>query len=128
MSKKLVPTIRVVGGEHRGRKIKQPPKSITRPTMDRVKEAMFNVIQFKIRGSICLDLFAGSGSLSIEAVSRGAMKSVAIDKSNDAINVINENLETIGINNVQVVKRDVVDYVRSAKGLKFDYIFHGSSI
>lgn len=115
--------LRVVAGKYRGRKLEQPPKSITRPTMDRVKESIFNVIQFKIEGSLVLDLFAGSGSLSIESVSRGAMKAIAVDKSNEAIAMINKNLDSIGIKNVAVVKADVLKYVESMRGTKFDFIF-----
>ena len=115
--------LRVVAGKYRGRKLEQPPLSITRPTMDRVKESIFNMIQFKIEGALVLDLFAGSGSLSIESVSRGAMKSIAVDKSNEAIKIINNNLEYIGINNISVVKADVINYVASMAGTKFDFIF-----
>lgn len=115
--------LRVVAGKYRGRKLEQPPREITRPTMDRVKEAIFNMIQFDIEGSLVLDLFAGSGSLSIESVSRGAMKSIAVDKSPEAIKIITGNLETIGINNVSVVKADVIEYIQRMKGTKFDFIF-----
>ena len=115
--------LRVVAGKYRGRKLEQPPKTITRPTMDRVKEAIFNMIQFKIEGAIVLDLFAGSGSLSIEAVSRGAMKSIAVDKSREAIKVINHNIEKIGINNISVQQTDVISFVQSMAGTKFDFIF-----
>lgn len=115
--------LRVVAGKYRGRKLEQPPLNITRPTMDRVKESIFNMIQFDIKGAIVLDLFAGSGSLSIEAVSRDAMKAIAVDKSKEAINIINGNLESIGINNVSVVKADVISYVHSMRGAKFDFIF-----
>lgn len=115
--------LRVVAGKYRGRKLEQPPKTITRPTMDRVKEAIFNMIQFDIEGAMVLDLFAGSGSLSIESVSRGAMKAIAVDKSPEAIKIIEKNLETIGINNVAVVKADVIEYVNRMAGTKFDFIF-----
>lgn len=115
--------LRVVAGKYRGRKLEQPPKSITRATMDRVKESIFNIIQFKIEGAIVLDLFAGSGSLSIESVSRGAMKAIAVDKNQDAIATINKNIETLGINNISVIKDDVVKVVERLKGTKFDFIF-----
>lgn len=115
--------LRVVAGKYRGRQLEQPPLNITRPTMDRVKESIFNMIQFKIEGALVLDLFAGSGSLSIESVSRGAMKSIAVDRSNEAIKIINHNLDSIGINNISVVKADVINYVESMAGTKFDFIF-----
>lgn len=115
--------LRVIAGKHRGRKLEQPPLSITRPTMDRVKEAIFNVIQFRVEGSIVLDLFAGSGSLSIEAVSRGAIKSIAVDKSPSAIQVMQRNLTRLKIDNVSLMQGDVINFIKHAKGTKFDIIF-----
>lgn len=115
--------LRVVAGKYRGRKLEQPPREITRPTMDRVKESIFNMIQFDIEGSIVLDLFAGSGSLSIECVSRGAMKAIAVDKSDEAHKVMEKNMSSLGITNITRVKSDVVTYVKSLKGTKFDFIF-----
>lgn len=115
--------LRVIAGKYRGRKLEQPPREITRPTMDRVKESIFNMIQFDIEGAIILDLFAGSGSLSIESVSRGAMKAIAVDKSDEAHKVMEKNISTIGIANITRVKADVVTYVQSLKGTKFDFIF-----
>ena len=115
--------IRVIAGKYRNRKLKKPPREITRPTMDKVKESIFNMIQFDISGAIVLDLFSGSGSLAIEAASRGAMKVIAVDKSKEAISVINENIQTIDIKNIEVVTSDVIAYIKNAGGKKFDFIF-----
>ena len=83
--------MRVITGTARGTKLKAPEGLATRPTADRVKEALFNIIQYEIAGE-ALDLFAGSGQLGIEALSRGADKAVFVDERADAIAVIKENL------------------------------------
>lgn len=115
--------LRVVAGKYRGRKLDQPNKAITRPTMDRVKESIFNVIQFQISQTLVLDLFAGSGSLGIEALSRGAMKVIAVDKSPEAIKILTQNVEKLAINNIEIVKQEVLSFLKSASGKKFDFIF-----
>lgn len=115
--------LRVIGGKFGGRKLEQPSLNITRPTTDRAKEAVFSMIQFKVEGSIFLDLFSGSGSIAIEAASRNAMKVIAIENNQNAVKVIKENIEKLCINNIHVVRYDVLDYLRSSKGMKFDFIF-----
>ncbi len=115
--------LRIIGGIHRSRKIEQPSREITRPTTDRVKEAIFSSIQFKIKNAIILDLFSGSGSLALEAVSRGAMKAYCVDNSSDAIDVIKHNKELLNMNNVEVIKQDAISFVRNKKGTNFDFIF-----
>ena len=85
--------MRVISGKARGTKIYTLDEKITRPTLDRVKESIFNIIQSKIQDCIFLDLFAGSGAIGIEAASRGAEKVILCDKSKDAIQIINQNLE-----------------------------------
>lgn len=115
--------LRVISGKYGKRMIKQPPLEITRPTMDRVKEAFFSMIQFEVPGSLVLDLFAGSGALSIEAVSRDAMKAIAVEKSREAFKTIEENLKTLGISNVSAVNADVLEYLPRLSGSKFDFIF-----
>ena len=84
--------MRVITGIARGTKLKTIETMLTRPTMDRVKESLFNILQDKIKDSIVLDLFAGSGALGIEALSRGAKKAYFCDKNSEAIKVIKENL------------------------------------
>lgn len=115
--------LRVIGGKHGGRKLDQPDLKITRPTTDRAKEAVFSMIQFKVEGSIFLDLFSGSGSIAIEAASRGAMKVIAVEKNPAAISTIKSNLELLNISNVSVIKSDVNNYLSAASGTKFDFIF-----
>ncbi|WP_192987136.1 16S rRNA (guanine(966)-N(2))-methyltransferase RsmD [Carnobacterium mobile] len=85
--------MRVISGEYGGRKLKAVPGKNTRPTTDKVKESLFNIIGPYFDGGTCLDLFAGSGSLAIEAVSRGMEHAVLIDKDLVAIKTIKENIE-----------------------------------
>ena len=85
--------MKVISGFLRGREIKGYTIDGTRPTMDRVKESMFNIIQSQIINSNFLDVFSGSGAIGLEAASRGAKKVILCDKSKDAINIINKNIE-----------------------------------
>lgn len=84
--------MRVISGEYRGRRLKSLEGANTRPTTDKVKESIFNMIGPYFDGGICLDLFAGSGGLAIEAVSRGMDQAVCVDRSYPAIKVIKENI------------------------------------
>lgn len=85
--------MRVISGVARGTRLESLEGNNTRPTLDRVKEALFNIIQNDVRGTCVLDLFSGSGALGIEALSRGAKFCVLCDKSSDAIKIIKKNLE-----------------------------------
>ena len=84
--------MRVITGSAKGRRLKTLPGLDVRPTIEGVKEAIFSIVQFDIEGAVFLDLFAGSGQLGIEALSRGAKKSVFVDNSADSIKIIKENL------------------------------------
>lgn len=88
--------MRVITGSARGRKLKAPEGMDVRPTTDGVKEAIFSAIQFEIEGRTVLDLFAGSGQLGIEAISRGAKKAVFVDSSQTSIKFIKENIAHVG--------------------------------
>lgn len=116
--------MRVISGSARGTKISTIESNSTRPTLDRVKESLFNIIQNDLIESTVLDLFAGSGALGIEALSRGAKKAVFCDKNNDAVKVINQNLEKTHLNSkAKVFNLDFKRYLDSANNEKFDYIF-----
>ena len=91
--------MRVITGSARGKKLKTLDGLATRPTTDRVKEAIFNIIQFDIDGRKILDLFGGSGQLAIECLSRGAAHAVIVDQSRDAVSIIKENLKNTGFSN-----------------------------
>ena len=116
--------MRVISGCMRGKKLHALKGLETRPTIDRVKEALFNVIQFDVEEKNVLDLFAGNGSLGIEALSRGAKKTVFCDNSNDAIKIINRNLDETGFHNkAQVIKSDYLLALKKLNKDKFDLIF-----
>lgn len=85
--------MRIIGGKAKGTKLYTLEGKNTRPTLDRVRESLFNILQFKIPNSIFLDLFSGSGACGIEAVSRGAKKCILCDQSKQAIEVIQKNIE-----------------------------------
>lgn len=96
----------------------------TRPTLDRVKESIFNIIQNDIVGANVLDLFSGSGAMALEAISRGAKHAVLCDKSKDAINIINKNVEkTHSKDKVSVYNSDFEECLNKIQGQKFDLIF-----
>ncbi len=115
--------LRVIAGKYRGRKIDQPDSNVTRPTTDRTKEAVFSMLQFEIPDSIFLDLYSGSGSIAIEASSRGAMKVIAVENDFSAINVIRGNVDRLKINNISIVKSNVDSFLERMKGTKFDFIY-----
>ena len=87
--------MRIVGGEARGRKLFAPEGLDTRPTADRVRESLFNILSPRVRGSRVLDLFAGSGALALEALSRGAFSAVLVDVSAKACQLIKRNIEIV---------------------------------
>ncbi len=91
--------MRIIGGKARGTKLYTLEGDNTRPTLDRVKESLFNIIQRDIPESIFLDLFSGSGAIGLEAVSRGAKKAILCDKSKEAINIIKKNIEKTHLEN-----------------------------
>ena len=104
--------MRVITGTARGRRLKTPEGMDIRPTTDNVKESVFNILQFDIEGRRVLDLFAGTGQLGIECLSRGAREAVFIDRSRDAVRIINENLKTCGFS-APVLQQDALSYLRS---------------
>lgn len=115
--------MRIISGQARGTILYTLEGDSTRPTLDRVKESLFNIIQSKIKESIVLDLFAGSGALGIETLSRGAKKLVLCDKSKQAINIIKKNLEKTRLSKNAIIIND--DYKNAIKKMedKFDIIF-----
>lgn len=117
--------MRVITGTARGRRLRTLDGNDVRPTTDRVKEAIFSVIQFDIEGRRILDLFAGSGQMGIEALSRGASEAVFVDCSSDSIAVVRENLRICGLNKAAVVVQgDANSYLAPRAGRReFDYAF-----
>ncbi len=114
--------MRVITGTARGISLKTPDGMKTRPTADRVKEALFSIIQFELPGATVLDLFGGTGQLGIEALSRGAKRAVFVDAWEDACKLIRENLRRTKLESqATVVRSDYLQYLnRTAE--KFDII------
>ncbi len=116
--------MRIIAGKARGTKLNTLEGNNTRPTSDRVKESMFNIIQHNIVDTVFLDLFAGSGAIGLEAISRGAKKAILCDKSKDAVKVINSNIiKTHFEDKVQVYNTDMEKTLTKIEKSKFDYIF-----
>lgn len=114
--------MRVITGTARGVQLKTPEGMVTRPTADRVKEAMFSIIHFDIPGADVLDLFGGTGQLGIEALSRGAKSAVFVDAGEPACRLIRENLKRCRMEGQgRVVRSDYLDYLDRAKE-QFDII------
>lgn len=112
--------MRIISGKYKGRNIKGYDIDGTRPTMDRVKESLFGIIQNYIPNSVCLDLFAGSGSLGIEAISNGAKVCYFNDSNKEMIKILNENLK--GMDNSIVFNKEYDKFLNEIDE-KFDVIF-----
>lgn len=118
--------MRIISGSARGTKLVTLSGENTRPTLDRVKEPLFSIIQNQILDAYVLDLFSGSGALGLEALSRGAEKAVFCDNNIDAINIINQNINKTKMQDKVIVIKD--DYTNCLnrlknKNIKFDIIF-----
>ena len=114
--------MRVITGSARGRRLKELEGMETRPTTGKVKESLFSILEFDIEGRRVLDLFAGTGQLGIEALSRGARECVFIDQRKDAAALIRDNLQICGLSEQATVRcGDGMAYLKS--GEKFDIIF-----
>ena len=113
--------MRVIAGKAKGIQLKTPDGMLTRPTTDRVKEALFSILQFDLPGTRVLDLFGGTGQLGIEALSRGAKEAVFVDAREEACRLIRENLKRAGFTG-QVVRGDYLTYLDQCRE-KFDIIF-----
>jgi len=115
--------MRVITGKARGVQLKTPEGMATRPTADRVKEALFSIIQFDVPNAKVLDLFGGTGQLGIEALSRGAKSAVFVDAGEPACRLIRENLKGTKLEaDATVIRSDYLAYLKRCKE-KFDIIF-----
>jgi len=114
-------TLRIIAGEHRGRRIAVPPIG-TRPMADRVRESLFAVLEPRILSAQFADLCAGSGAVGIEALSRGAAHVLFVERSRDAVAIIQENLETLKLTDRATVQGTDVLAVLSGPGASFDLI------
>ena len=118
--------MRIIAGEARGRRIEAPEGRNTRPTLDRIRENLFNMLQGEIEGSTVLDLFAGSGALSFEALSRGAESACLVDHDRKAIAVQQRNAETLGYRTrASIIPADWRRALKAlaGEGKRFDIVF-----
>ena len=114
--------LRIIAGKYRSRLILQPSAKTTRPTVDRAREAIFSSIQFDIENKRFLDLFSGSGSFCLEALSRNALNAVAIEKDSEVFKILNQNKTLLKEKNLQTYNIDAISYLNNCDE-KFDYIY-----
>ena len=113
--------MRIISGKARGTKLYTLEGTNTRPTLDRVKESIFNIIQNEIEDATVLDLFAGSGAIGLECLSRGAKKAVLCDKSKEAIQIIKRNIEKTHMEEkAQIINADYENCLEKLKNEQFD--------
>jgi len=114
--------LRIIAGQWRGRKIQFPDVEGIRPTPDRVRETLFNWLAPHIHGARCLDLFAGSGAVGLEALSRGAREVVMVERESRAVSYLRETGAMLGSEGLQVVHGDALHYLQGS-GEPFDIVF-----
>ena len=118
--------MRIISGEFKSRKIQFPKNRLTRPMTDRSKETVFNILSTLVQGKHVLDLYAGSGSLGLEAISRGALDTVFVDQADWAVKVIRKNLQDLDIEKkANIIQMDVLKSIDKLKrmGLGFSVVF-----
>ena len=116
--------MRIISGKSRGTKLHSLEGDTTRPTLDRVKESLFNIIQNDIEDSTVLDLFSGSGAIGLEFLSRGAKRAVLCDSSKDAIKIIKQNVQKTHFEEkVEVYNMEFTKLVERLQNQKFDIIY-----
>ena len=113
--------MRIVAGSHKGARIFAPKGRGTRPTSDRVREALFQIVG-SVEGMRVLDLFAGSGALGLEALSRGATTAVFVESDRDAVRTIERNVEKLGLAGASIVRSDALSFL-AADGGRYDVVF-----
>lgn len=115
--------VRIIGGEWRGRKLPVPEIAGLRPTSDRVRETLFNWLQFELPGCVCLDLFAGAGSLGFESLSRGAAQVCFVEKDARVAQQLQRNVEQLQTEHARIVRDDALHWLASADLTRFDLVF-----
>lgn len=121
--------MRVIAGRHGGRRLQAPAGDATRPTSDRVREALFSILGDRVPGARVLDLYAGSGALGIEALSRGAASATFVDDAPTAVRVLRDNLEALG-EDAEVVRADALRWLRTAsrRARQYDLVLDRKSV
>jgi 16S rRNA (guanine966-N2)-methyltransferase len=117
-------TVRVIAGKYRGRKLIGPKRDDFRPTLDRVKESIFNVLGGDLIDSVVLDLFCGTGALGIEAISRGAMRATFVDHDKAILNIARDNTVSLGIDRKsKFFAADVFEFMKKLADFSADIVF-----
>lgn len=114
--------IRIIGGKWRGRKVRFPNNDAIRPTTDRIRETLFNWLMHDVAGTTCLDLYAGSGALGIEALSRGAQHLTFVEKDEPTADQLRDTLDALECSDYNLQRSSALDYLRHCK-TAFDIIF-----
>lgn len=115
--------VRIIGGEWRSRVLQFPDAPSLRPTPDRVRETLFNWLQLRIHGARCLDLFAGSGALGFEALSRGAASVTALETASTAAASLRHNATLLGTDRLQLIQQDALRWLDTPATQQFDIVF-----
>lgn len=116
--------MRIISGKYKGHSLVSFQADHIRPTTDRVKESQFNILQQSIDGARVLDLFAGTGNLGLEAISRGASEVIFVEKNRKSIEIIEKNIAKLKITEpYKIIQKDVILYLKTYEGAPFDIIF-----
>lgn len=115
--------LRIIGGKWRGRKLDFPSVAGLRPTGDRIRETLFNWLAPEIEGAHCLDLFAGSGALGFECLSRGAATVLLLDRDAQVVSKLKEHCERLQADDAQVEQRDAMRWLAETQAPRFDVVF-----
>lgn len=116
-------SLRIIGGKHRGRRLEFKSAEGLRPTGDRIRETLFNWLQPVIVGARCLDMFAGSGMLGIEAASRGADEVIFIEQHRDTVSQLQQNISKLDLTGTRLIQGDVFDSITRLEERAFDIVF-----
>lgn len=116
-------SLRIIGGSWRGRKLSFPALDGLRPTGDRIRETLFNWLQGELPGAVCLDLFAGSGALGFEAVSRGAAFALLVERDASAVRQLQLNCEILQTRTVEVKQGDALGFLAGSSNRQFNVVF-----
>ena len=116
-------SFQIISGEYRGRKFSFPDAKGLRPTPGKVRETLFNWIQFQAHGKTYLDLFAGSGALSLEALSRGAKSVLSVEKDPSAYQMLLDHAKKLGVDNLQVLNQDAIGVLSRPSQTAYDFVF-----
>ena len=118
--------LRIIGGELKGKKLYTIPGTLIRPTSDRLRESIFNILSYLVKEAVVLDLFAGTGALGIEALSRGADSAVFIDNNKKALSVVERNIQSCAVDKrSQIIRWNIVKNLNCIKSVdsKFNLVF-----